>query len=246
MRSESEQAGVTMEGLEQRQLFAVTIAMPAAGVLSFTGDWQADRVSIKDNGAGVISGAVSNAAGVMVGFGPVAGIHRVQISLAGNNDSVDYTVYGDMVSGTNHDISAYLGEGNDTFRYYAGNDIDMGAADFQQIYVAGEYGNDYIYAFHRGEVDGTMYQIFDGGWGDDRIITDEKFDAGSAGYFYHRSYGQGDKDTIDLLVRKSVAADPIIINAVASGGSTGVNWDVLTRTPLAGNDATFEVLAVVV
>ena len=58
----------TVETLESRQLFAVAIGMPAADTLTFTGNFQADKIQINDNGNGVVSGAVSNAVGAMVPF----------------------------------------------------------------------------------------------------------------------------------------------------------------------------------
>src|SRR5688500_11328477 len=59
------------ENLEGRRLFSVAVAMAAAGTLTFTGNNAADTVNIEDNGSGVISGNVTNAAGGQTAFGPV-------------------------------------------------------------------------------------------------------------------------------------------------------------------------------
>ena len=236
--------GKFVECLEDRRLFAVAIAMPAADTLVFTGNFQNDQVYIYDNGTGTMQGWVSNAVGALVPFGPVPGIRNVHVDTGDGNDTVAYTVTGDMWPGGMHTLGVKLGTGDDTFRYYAGNDIDIWANENVYTRVFGDKGNDLLSYFHRGEVDGKVSLTMDGFEGHDRLITDEKFDAGSTGSFSTRSYAGAGKDRVDLLVRKSNPFDPIAITAFAHSGADA-DWDELTRTALATDDGLFNVVNVI-
>ena len=231
-----------VEPLEGRQLFAVAIAFVAPDTLVFTGNGDADVVNINDNGAGVISGSRSVVGGVVAPFGPVGGIRRVIVNTHGNTDRVSYNVTGDTLAGGYRSLSVSLGDGDDGFRFNATADIDLGPNAFVDVRASGGNGKDYMGAFYRGELDGNLRVTMSGGAGDDRMVTDAKMDWGSAGRFTARSYGDWGRDTIDMLARKANPADPVIVDALASGGA---DWDVVTRTPLAVADATCEVINVV-
>jgi hypothetical protein len=229
-----------LETLEDRRLFAVAIGFVAPDMLTFTGDGQADTLVLKDNGAGVFSGERNNAVGAMIPFGPIGGIRRIQVQMNGNNDTVRYELGADPTTG--RQVSVDLGSGNDYFTMTAAPDIDFAGNTYLALKVTGQAGDDYLTAFHRGELDGRMELILDGGDGNDRLVHDVMFDAGSTGGFVARSFGGNGNDFQHLLVRKTLAADPVFINALASGGA---GWDNLTRTPWAANDATCEIVAVV-
>src|SRR5688500_1521486 len=92
-------ARTAIEPLEGRQFFSVTLAMPAADTLVFTGDSDADTVVIYDNGVGTLHGSYTVAPGVMAPFGPVGGIRNVFVDTGKGNDQVYYKVFGDMLVG---------------------------------------------------------------------------------------------------------------------------------------------------
>lgn len=231
---------ISFDTLEGRRLFAVAIGFVAPDKLTFTGDAADDTVIINDNGAGTVSGQVTNPAGVLVPFGPVFGIKQLDVKTLDGNDYVRYTLTGDPTVVHNHRVD--LGLGDDVFKMDATADIDFGPNIYLAMNAQGGLGKDYMAAYYRGEMDGRMDLTLDGGWGDDRLITDARFDAGSTGGFVAREWGNDGNDTLDLLVRKTNPADPIFINALASGGN-GI--DSVTRTPWAANDATCEFVAVV-
>jgi hypothetical protein len=219
-------------------MFAV-VAGFAAGTLTLTGNFQNDTIVLNDNGAGLVNGSANNGFGVMIPFA-FAGVNRVVINAGAGNDTVRYNFSNDVLG--YHQVQAWMGTGNDSFNLTAQNDIDILGNCTLEARVFGEAGDDKLAIFHRGEVDGTQYLTLDGGDGQDTLVHDIHLDAGSSGYCYARSLGQMGDDKQQLLVRKAVVADPIAINAVASGGA---GFDNLTRTPWAFNDATCEVVAVI-
>ena len=230
-----------VEPLESRALFAVTVAFVAPGTLSFTGDFQADTIIINDNGAAVISGAANDASGTMISFGSFAGITTVNVDGGANNDTVRYTVTGDMPSSVRY-VNVILGEGDDRFDARMDADIDLGFPSYLAIRGYGDSGNDMLSAVSRGEMDGHLAVLFDGGTGNDRLYTDIRLDPGSGGGPFCRSYGGAGDDTMDLVVRKANPLDPTWIDAFASGG---VGVDLLTKTANVLSDATVDVLVIV-
>jgi hypothetical protein len=239
---------VGVETLESRRLFAVAIGMPAADTLTFTGNFQDDKVYINDNGNGVLSGAVSNAAGVMVAFGPVAGIRRLLINTGDGNDAVNVRITGHMWAGGPHEIQCNLGSGNDWYRYDAistpTGTVNVGFNDTPTQRVLGGKGDDNLYYLHRGDIDGKVAVTLDGGTENDVLYTDVKCMPSSMGQLSAFSHAGAGKDKVSLLVRKSVAADPIVINAHATSGFDA-DWDELTRTALCSDDGLFSAVAVV-
>lgn len=235
-------ARTAFEALEGRRMCSVTPSMPAADTLVFTGDSADDTVVLYDNGMGAINGSYTVAPGVMASFGPIGGIRNVMIDTGKGNDQVYYKVFGDMLVGGARTIGVTLGDGNDVLRFDAANDIDMGPNSYVNLRASGGAGNDYLGVLHRGELDGQFITTLSGGAGKDQLYTDVKFDPGSTGKFYNRSWGDDGDDAISLLVRKSNPADPTFIDALASGGT---GFDNVTRTPWAANDATCEIVSVV-
>ena len=228
------------ESLEDRRLFAVAMALVGPGVLGFQGDAANDTIYLYDNGNGVISGSRSVGGGVMAPFGPIAGISRCSISTMGGDDRVYHTVYGDVLAGS-HTVSGSLGDGNDYFSSYAGNDIDIFAGARLDVRVTGDLGNDTMKVLQSGEVDGTMTVALLGMAGDDTMVADVRCDAGSSGQVYAELSGFDGNDRIDLLVRKNFF-DPVSIGGYASGGN---GFDVVNRTVWCSNDVTCEIVAVV-
>jgi hypothetical protein len=231
-----------VEPLEPRQLFAVTVAPIWPDTLILTGDAANDAINIYDNGSGLIQGSATDAVGGMTPFGPFPNIRRIVVNTGAGSDRVFYNLYGDNLAGGATFLNVDLGDGDDVFQFYAANDIDMGPNAYLDVKVRGGAGKDYLWALYRGELDGQMNINMDGGDGDDRLITDVKFDPGSTGAFLAGSFGGKGNDAIDLLVRKSNPFDPTFINALASGGD---DTDQITRTPWAFNDATCEFVSVV-
>jgi hypothetical protein len=235
-----------VENLEDRRLFAVAVALVAPDTLNFTGNAAADTLSIRDNGLGMIQGTITNAAGVPVAFGPFVNIRRVNIRMGGGDDVVTYEFTGDLVGGplARRRVNVNLGGGDDTFKLNATTDIDLGPTARLEVNATGGpgLGRDDLGANYHGELDGGWKLNMNGGNADDHVLADVLFDQGSAGRFGARLIGGNQDDNIGVLVHKANPADPIIINAGASGGN---QFDVITRTPLATNDATCEVVNVV-
>jgi hypothetical protein len=233
----------TVESLERRDLFSWTVAMPAADTLVLTGDWNADRAYIYDNGNGVISGQLYNhAAAAYVPLPAIGGIRAVHINSGRGDDFVSYQVIGDRLLAGHRYVSADLSDGNDVLSYYAGNDIDTAAGaafDVRAIFGA---GNDTLRAHQYGELDGYLGIAAAGQDGDDVLTTDVRLQAGSSGKLFATSFGDAGKDTINMLIRKDFFFDPVSISASASGGA---DVDTVNRTFLASNDATCEIVNIV-
>lgn len=235
-----------VENLEGRRLFAVAIALAAPDMLTFVGNNAADTINIQDNGAGTIQGSATNGAGVVTPFGPFFNIRRVVVQSGGNDDNVSYQFTGDLLGGASakRRISVDLGQGEDVFRLDASADVDLGKHARLDVNVHGgvDDGRDDLGVNYRGEMDGGWRLTMNGGDGNDRVRAETLFDTGSAGKFGARLIGGNHDDTIDLLVRKAATADPITIKALASGGN---NFDTVTRTNLASNDLTCEIVNIV-
>jgi len=230
----------SFESLENRTLFAVAIAFAAPDTLNFTGNAANDTIIINDNGAGVITGQATNGGGMLAAFPAFAGIHRVNITTNAGVDRVTYNLTADAAGF--HQINASLGDGNDSFKLNANNDVDISANSDLYVFAYGNAGDDVISLNHRGEVDGDEYLISDGGDGEDSLVTDVYLQKGSSGFLQAQASGSMGDDKISMLVRKELAADTIFINAVASGGA---GFDNITRTPWATSDGTCEVVAVI-
>ena len=245
MNRNTASAPQAFEALEGRQLFAVTIGFIAPDTLTFTGDFQADAVQLFDNGApfGTMSGSASNAAGVMVPFGPVPGIRNVQFNMGANDDRVRYTVTGDMLFGSVRYISGQMGDGQDNFQLDMTADIDLGPNSYVNCRVSGNSGNDLIVGRYKGELDGQLVLSQDGSKGFDRLYSDSFLDFGSSGKLTVYASGGTEDDTVDVLARKANPFDPASVNAFASGGD-GLN-DRLTHTAGVLADGTFETLVLV-
>jgi hypothetical protein len=234
-----------IETLEPRNLFTVTVAFAAPDMLIFTGDAAPDTTYIYDNGNGTIQGSRTGPGGVLVPFGPFPGIRNIYHSDTGTtNDRVFYNLIGDVPAGSVRKVNISPGAGDDFVQFAASNDIDTAVlSSFNLIVYAGN-GNDYVLGKYSGELDGHLHMSFDGGDGNDRLITNATLHAGSTGSLFARSWGQNGDDNIDMHPRKLNPADPVSINASASGGAH-VFGDKLSRTALAFNDATFEAIVVV-
>ena len=233
------------ETLEGRQLFAVTVGFIAPDTLTFTGDFQTDVAQVFDNGApfGTISGAVSNAFGAMVPFGPVPGIRKVQFNMGDNNDRVTYTVTGDMLFGSVRYIGAQMGNGSDRFHLDMTDDIDLGPNSYVNLRASGGAGNDSLSARYFGELDGQLVLTQDGGAGFDWLHTNCFLDKGSTGRLTASSYGGTEDDSVDMIFHKGDPLDPVVINCFASGGP-GLN-DKLTHVAGVLDDGTFEATVLV-
>jgi hypothetical protein len=243
LKSSANAATRPIESLEARQMFTVTPSVPAPGVLVFTGDAANDQVNIYDNGAGAIAGNYTNAVGGLTGFGWVGGFNTIYVNTGAGNDTFTYQIIADNLAGGARYVKAHLGDGHDTARFYAGNDIDLGPNAYYDISVYGDAGKDTISAFYQGELDGQLRLTQDGGLEDDVLTLDARLDVGSSGHFFARQYGREGDDTMSLTPRKAFFFDPVTVDALADGGPH-LAGDHLTRTPLAA-DINVEFLTVV-
>jgi hypothetical protein len=214
--------------------------------VTFTGNNAADTISIQDDGAGVISGTATGPGGGAAPFGPFFNIRQVNVNTNGGDDTVTYQFTGDMLGGpfAKRRITVNLGQGEDKFLLDASADIDLGKKARLNVQAFGgiDDGRDQLTARYEGEMDGRFLLTMHGGDGNDNVSADVLFDQGSAGRFRARLFGDAHDDVLNLLVHKANTADPILIDAVGSGGA---NNDILTRTPLAADDGTCEVVNIV-
>lgn len=231
-----------LEGLEDRHLLAVVVAC-VGDTITFTGNWQADTVIINDNGAGLITGLRSNPAGDIVPFVPCAGIREIVVDTGANNDSVTYNLNGDLGLGATRIVRVNLGAGNDWLRVTANADVDIGAGALLRLKLDGGDGTDFMYLFYRGELDGRLELVADGGAANDRVYADLRLDCGSTGSLDARVLGGLGDDYLDLLVREQCPLDPTAIDALISGG---LGFDTCTRTANILADASCNVVNVVV
>jgi hypothetical protein len=241
-RQENVQRQPMLENLENRQMFAVIAVYTAPDMVQFTSNAAADTIDITDDGMGTITATATSPAGVVTTFGPYANIRNVIVDGGGGADTVNYEFTGDLLG--KRRITVDLGTGADTFNLDASADIDLPKKSRLDVSVRGGADNspDDLSANYQGEMDGGWRLNMTGGGGNDTLLADVLFDTDSKGKFSARLIGGTQADVIDLLVRKTTTADPILINANASGGA---QFDVVTRTNLATNDASCEVVVVV-
>lgn len=206
------------EALEERSLMACNVFVDGAGVLNIVGDGANDYVTLYDNGHGDILGVAS-------GVGPFSFSHIKDISIdtGAGNDTVNYTLMGDLQAGTTHTMSVNLRGGDDVFNaslynYWTGEYSDMERGSLYLMKVVGEDGNDRMF-LDAGDTDmryATMKMAFYGGQGDDIIGMNYAglVDHGGVSFF---AYGNEGNDQI----RMSMIADPASV-APAPGGFRGI------------------------
>lgn len=204
-----------LESLEHRNLMACAV-VPAAGVLTITGDDASDHIEVRDNGNGDVQGSAT-------GFGDFAlsGIASIVIDSRGGDDHVSYDLAHDLQPGLTHTVEVNMRDGNDHFAAtFGSNSAPSNLLPGSELLmkVVGEAGNDRITLDASGVTmdHATMKIGFYGGEGNDQIdmVFSGLVDHGGVSFF---AFGNEGNDTIRL----SMSADPASV-APAPGGFRGI------------------------
>jgi Ca2+-binding RTX toxin-like protein len=147
-----------IEELETRRMYSVT-AVAAGGVLTVTGDNNANAITLAANGDGKISVKVAGQSDVHVaGDSPtVTNVRLIEVFGLGGNDTITL----DEKHGTLPSAELFGGDGNDTLTGGSGNDSLFGEAGSDRLFGLG--GNDQLFG-------GSGDDQLTGGTGADQIF----------------------------------------------------------------------------
>jgi hypothetical protein len=165
-----------LESLEIRTVPSTVSFNPTTATLTVTGTNKKDSIVITDDGtnnAGAV--VVSGNGATLFTSGPTAGVNQVHTinvnTLGGKNDSVVFTLTGNMVA-NNRGISATFGSGkNDKF---AANVHGNLANSFLLLQATGGGGGDRLLGSMTGSLNGSSFLgfLYKGGTGKDHINID--------------------------------------------------------------------------
>jgi hypothetical protein len=116
----------------------------------------------------------------------------------------------DLKDGANLDLRVRGGNGRDTIRAYADQDVDVAAGAILSFLFAGDGGDDTIGVYYSGDLDGRFAMIADGGSHNDTVTAVVNLNAGSEGRLGDvvrpaqvRDGGGGDDDLTFLVADNS-------------------------------------------
>src|SRR5947209_1048535 len=108
-----------LESLEDRCLLACTVSVDSNGVLNITGDDTANSVQINDNGTGTTGNITVICDGMTTT--PAAAVTQIKVNTLGGNDTVLYSLTGNLNGQTR--LRVDLGTGNDNFAATVNNNV---------------------------------------------------------------------------------------------------------------------------
>lgn len=230
-----------VEPLEDRTVPAITVFQSGVNTIVIQGNQAGDFVRVTDNGtnrAGAITVTGTGLFGVFQSAAvPVGQVIQVQIRTGGGADTVEYVLQGDLRTETGagtartggRRITGELGTGNDELRFRATADVDVRAGAVLSVIVNGNAGRDRLSAQYRGEMDGSLTMILNGGPGtfNDRLAITETFDSGSTGFAFNQEVGGAGADIFVLLVQKPGSNTPPSVSQIFGGPG----FDQGIRTP---------------
>jgi hypothetical protein len=216
-----------LEGLEDRCVPSCTV-VESNGVLTITGSQKADVIEIEDDGTEL----TITCDGEPVEHSGEA--TEVVLNLRAGNDTVTYTLTGELAALAARVIEVNLGNGHDTFEgtleagLAAGASLELTvlgqngkdtlgvsadapaniAADAEvAVVLSGGNGKDTVDAAFGGLLEGDFSLSASGGNGKDAIAADLTFDAGSTGGVDAEVLGGNGKDDLTFLVTDSSGDD---------------------------------------
>lgn len=239
-----------LETLEDRQLLACAVWQAPLGTLNIACGAAAEVVTVKDDGAGGITGSATGA-----GAFDFAGIGTIHVNTGGGSDTVTYrlnanllagqqrTVHvnlgagqdrftadffnaafgigSDLLAGSRLSISVDGGAGGDTMAVNADRDVDVAANARLDLMLNGGADGDRIAVRYRGELDGVLKVEAEGGSGNDRADVRLSADPGSSGSLFARNRGGDAADNLRLDV---FAPPGLAVDAVLDGGAGVDVW----------------------
>jgi hypothetical protein len=268
----ADRGSLRLETLENRLVPTSVTFDTVTDTLTITGDNTDERVTIFDNGTGA-SGNISVRIGSSATTRINTTIRDIDVNMGAGNDRVGYHLDGDLASGVSRSVSVDLGSGNDDFEtvfirdlkadshlglsVYAGTgddtinastshlnvymDIEAGAS--LNVLLNGDANKDTMNFGYKGELDGSIGLLMQGGSGDDTMEADLDLRTGSTGVVRGGPFvvggfvgvvagmiGGDGNDTMTYIVHNRGTAEVI---AAMDGG---LGFDTGTRT--ANVDAT--------
>jgi hypothetical protein len=235
----------TVEPLEER---TVPASLSVSGSrLTVRGDSGDNRVLIGDNGDGDL---IVSVIGAPSRSGTFQNINRINILTSSGNDRVTYLQQGSRRR--NMTVSTALGSGRDSFfadvlgnvnsgraleilvadssasdtdviEVQAASDVDVGSGGVFRVDLRAGGGRDRVDFNYRGELDGALSVVLDGGSGDDGVSTlftraVVRADPGSRGALVPSvALGGPGRDAVLFLVVSS-PGDPLAVFATLDGG----------------------------
>lgn len=213
-------------------------------VLTITGSQGANDIVIEDDGTTLTITCEGESVDVS------ANITDIVLNLGAGNDTVSYTLTGDLPAGATRSIEANLSNGSDTFTgaldgnlldgstldvtargsngkdtlSFAAPAADVGAGASLSVEMQGGNGKDVLDATLGGVLLGDFVFLADGGNGKDEISGDLTFDAGSTGTADAEVLGRNAPDTLTLLATDNSGddGDPTTTDASTLGASSFV------------------------
>jgi hypothetical protein len=217
-----------LESLNDRIVPSVTWTVDA-GVLTITGTQGADTVDIQDDGTNL----TVTADGETLDLSSAGTVTDVVLHLQAGNDTVSYTLAGDLAAGAARTLDVSLGNGQDTFtatlngnvldgatldvKVQGGNGkdnlsfaaaaTDVAAGASVSVDLSGGNGKDVVDATYAGQLLGDFTFSADGNNGKDEVSGDLTFAAGSTGTVDATVEGHNGKDDLTLMVTDNSGDD---------------------------------------
>jgi hypothetical protein len=247
------QSRLSVQPLEGREVPACIVSHPLPDTLVITGNGANDTVVLRDNGAGVVTGAATG----WGGFG-FAGIRHIIVNTGAGHDQVYYNLMGNLLPGQDRDLDVNLGVGNDRFAanlyhpvtgvgsdllvgssmdvhahggdgrdvmaFNASRDTDVRVGATLKASLFGDAGPDLITGYYWGENDGTVSMLLDGGTGDDVLRGYMREDLGSTGKISGVVRGGEGKDALSLFMYTQGPPSTAILDG-------GAGFDTGSATP---------------
>ncbi|HKA07686.1 MAG TPA: hypothetical protein VKD71_10540 [Gemmataceae bacterium] len=210
-----------LEALDGRALPSVTVA-EAGGVLTITGDQQANNIEIRDTGGSGTDAVTVWVDGVQSDVTIDTAVDKIVLYARGGQDVVAYNLTGSFTGGTDRDVVIYLGNQDDTFT--AALNGSIGADSDVSLKVYGGNGQDNLSVSGAGTadapwtIDGHLTVKLYGGNGKDTVNVNYNGLISATGTFDLTVGGGNGKD----LVRADVTAvdgSAGTLNAKVCGGN---------------------------
>jgi hypothetical protein len=221
-----------LETLEDRRVPAITVTQ-AGNVIFVIGSNAAEFAQVTDNGSNAAGSISISGTGLAVPFlslaVPAGQVIQLQIFTAGGNDLVLYNLTGNLGAATGgRDVLASLGQGNDTLRFHATEDVDIASGKILKLNANGGTGEDRISALYHGRLQGTLSVLINGGLGvaRDRVFIDQTFDGGSNGASSAQALGGAGGDLLGGVIKRLTPDIALSATGLLFGGGgfdTGIH-----------------------
>jgi len=148
----------------------------------------------------------------------------VRVQLGDARDRFMGILEGDINGASQVQLSVDGGRSDDEITVWATHDVDIAPDALLDIAMNGSGGSDRLEFAYRGELDGRLNVMLDGGANNDIVISLITLDHGSKGALNARLYGGAGNDTMALQIRDRSEAEPEVQGLLDGGAGDRDIW----------------------